>query len=171
MHHRMSRSCIRPAQTDTPFAVGGSIIRSHTALLLISMSLASDKPGIYKVVTSSTHKLSDVLPEGTIYRINTGGPLPAGTDTVIMVEDTRLVSSIKDEDGEDLEEAEVETLVEIPVGENVRAPGSDVRKGDLALQKGQIIHGTGGEIGTLVFVGRKEVYTCLAHLITHLLTS
>ncbi|EIM85648.1 molybdenum cofactor biosynthesis protein [Stereum hirsutum FP-91666 SS1] len=118
---------------------------------------SSDKPGIYKVVTSSTHKLSDVLPEGTIYRINTGGPLPAGTDTVIMVEDTRLVSSMKDEDGEDLEEAEVETLVEIPVGENVRAPGSDVRKGDLALQKGQIIHGTGGEIGTLVFVGRKEV--------------
>lgn len=77
-----------------------------------------------------------------------------------MVEDTRLVSSIKDEDGEDLEEAEVETLVEIPAGENVRAPGSDVRKGDLALQKGQIIHGTGGEIGTLVFVGRKEVYIC-----------
>lgn len=125
--------------------------------------LASDKPGIYKVVTSSTHKLSDVLPEGTIYRINTGGPLPAGTDTVIMVEDTRLVSSMKDEDGEDLEEAEVETLVEIPVGENVRAPGSDVRKGDLALQKGQIIHGTGGEIGTLVFVGRKEVR---AHIVT-----
>lgn len=78
-----------------------------------------------------------------------------------MVEDTRLVSSMKDEDGEDLEEAEVETLVEIPVGENVRAPGSDVRKGDLALQKGQIIHGTGGEIGTLVFVGRKEVCICL----------
>lgn len=74
-----------------------------------------------------------------------------------MVEDTRLVSSTKDEDGEDMEEAEVETLVEIPAGENVRVPGSDVRKGELALQKGQVIYGTGGEIGTLVFVGRKEV--------------
>lgn len=27
-----------------------------------------------------------------VYRINTGGPLPAGTDSVIMVEDTELVS-------------------------------------------------------------------------------
>lgn len=28
----------------------------------------------------------------TVYRINTGGPLPSGTDSVIMVEDTELVS-------------------------------------------------------------------------------
>ncbi|TEB32222.1 hypothetical protein FA13DRAFT_1841858, partial [Coprinellus micaceus] len=32
---------------------------------------ASDLPGVYKVVTSSTHKISDPLPEGTIYRIYT----------------------------------------------------------------------------------------------------
>ena len=122
------------------------------------LTLATDSPGVYKVLTSQTHLLPEILPPGSIYRINTGNPLPAGTDTVIMVEDTRLVSTIKDPDSVfDGEENEVETLAQIPPGENVRAPGSDVRKGDLVLQKREIIHSSGGEIGTLAFVGRKEV--------------
>jgi gephyrin len=75
-----------------------------------------------------------------------------------MVEDTRLVSTIKDPDGVmDGEENEVETLAQVPVGENVRAPGSDVRQGDLVLQKDESIRSSGGEVGTLAFVGRKEV--------------
>ncbi|KAJ8087112.1 hypothetical protein PM082_005940 [Marasmius tenuissimus] len=114
---------------------------------------ASTVPGTFKVVTSQTHSLDQPLPEGTIYRINTGGSLPVGTDAVIMVEDTHVVST-HDEDGE---EKEVETLAQVPAGENVRDPGSDVRKGDLVLQKGERITGAGGEIGTLAFVGRKEV--------------
>jgi gephyrin len=120
---------------------------------------ASDPPDVYKVLTSQTRALTDVLPPGSIYRINTGGPLPAGTDAVIMVEDTRLVSTIKDPDGMmDGEENEVETLAQVPVGENVRASGSDVRQGDLVLQKDERIRSSGGEIGTLAFVGRKEVH-------------
>ncbi|KAF7318396.1 Molybdopterin molybdenumtransferase [Mycena chlorophos] len=113
---------------------------------------STDLPGVYTVVSSSSHHISKPLPAGTIYRINTGGPLPAGTDTVIMVEDTRLVSST-----DDGEEKQVETLAQVPAGENVRAPGSDVRQGNLALQKGDIVSSGGGEIGTLTFVGRKEV--------------
>jgi gephyrin len=116
-------------------------------------SLATDAPGVYKVLTSRTHTLTAPLPADSVYRINTGGPLPAGTDTVIMVEDTRLVSTFS----ADAEEKEVECLVQVPAGENVRAPGSDVSKGDLALQRGDIILSEGGEIGTLAFVGRKEV--------------
>ncbi|KAF6748996.1 molybdenum cofactor biosynthesis protein [Ephemerocybe angulata] len=122
---------------------------------------STDPPGVYKVVTSSTHKIADPLPEGTIYRINTGGPLPAGTDTVIMVEDTKLVSTFTAEDApsSDLvgEEKEVETLAQIPQGENVRKPGSDVRKGDLVLKKGERLLSGGGEVGSLAFVGRTEV--------------
>ena len=117
---------------------------------------ASDSPGVYKVLTSKTHALTLPLPTGSIYRINTGGPLPAGTDAVIMVEDTKLISTYKDADGEDGEEDEVETLARVPAGENVRAPGSDVKKGDLALRRGEVITSVGGEIGTLAFVGRKE---------------
>ncbi|KAI0921190.1 hypothetical protein AcW2_006245 [Taiwanofungus camphoratus] len=118
---------------------------------------STDAPGIYKVVTSKTHSTSETLPAGMIYRINTGGPLPVGSDTVIMVEDTRLHSTFKDDKGEDVEEKEVETLAQVPPGENVRDPGSDTRKGDLVLEKGHILHSAGGEIGTLAFVGRTKV--------------
>ncbi|KAJ3568822.1 hypothetical protein NP233_g5466 [Leucocoprinus birnbaumii] len=119
---------------------------------------STDPPGIYRVVTSRTHPIDKALPEGSIYRINTGGPLPNGADTVIMVEDTKLVSTFGASDGDlEGEEKEVETLAQIPPAENVRAPGSDVHKGDLVLQKGERILGNGGEIGTLAFVGRKEV--------------
>lgn len=70
-----------------------------------------------------------------------------------MVEDTRVVSTF----AEDGEEKEVETLAQIPSQENVRSPGSDVQKGDLVLQRGEVIGSGGGEIGTLAFVGRKQV--------------
>ncbi len=69
-----------------------------------------------------------------------------------MVEDTALVST--DASGE---EAVVQTLAQVAPGENLRSPGSDVRKGDLVLEKGQRLLASGGEIGTLAFVGRKEV--------------
>ncbi|TFY67664.1 hypothetical protein EVJ58_g1490 [Rhodofomes roseus] len=118
---------------------------------------STDPPGIYKVVTSKTHNLADPLPARTIFRINTGGPLPAGANTIVMVEDTRLHGTHKDASGADVEEAEVETLVQVPPGENVRAPGSDTRKGDLVLERGQVLHAAGGEIGTLAFVGRRSV--------------
>lgn len=119
--------------------------------------VATDPPGVYKVVTSQTHILSNHLAKDLIYRINTGAPLPTGANTVIMVEDTRLISTHKGADGSDGEEKEVETLVQIPVGENVREPGSDVKAGDLVLQKGEVLTSIGGEIGTLAFVGRKKV--------------
>jgi gephyrin len=71
-----------------------------------------------------------------------------------MVEDTRLIDTF---DGEDAEERKVETLTQVLAGENVRSPGSDIKKGDLALQMGEMIRSSGGEIGTLAFVGRTEV--------------
>ncbi|KAL5508173.1 hypothetical protein ACEPAH_5792 [Sanghuangporus vaninii] len=113
---------------------------------------SSDVPGVYKVLTPQTHTLSTPLPEGFIYRINTGAPLPAGTDSIVIVEDTQLVSLAPEN-----EEKEVRTLVQTKPGENVRAPGSDVKKGALVLTEGHAISGTGGEIGTLVFVGRNQV--------------
>ncbi|KAK7053929.1 Molybdopterin molybdenumtransferase [Favolaschia claudopus] len=118
---------------------------------------STDPPGVYKVLTSQSHRLTVPIPADSIYRVNTGGPLPAGTDTVIMVEDTRLVSTHPGADGADGEEKEVECLAQVPAGENVRAPGSDVKQGDLVLQTGDILLSEGGEIGTLAFVGRKEV--------------
>ena len=58
------------------------------------------------------------------------------------------------------------TLVQVDEGENVRQPGSDVRKGDAVMREGERITRGGGEVGTLVFVGRKEVsfFSCLVTL-------
>jgi gephyrin len=77
-----------------------------------------------------------------------------------MVEDTVVKSTHKDEKGGDLEEAEIETLVQIPRGENIRFPGSDVKAGDLVFSKHTILDGLGGDIGTLAFIGKKEVRVC-----------
>ena len=74
-----------------------------------------------------------------------------------MVEDTVIKSTHKDREGGDMEEAEIETLAQIPKGENIRLPGSDVKAGDLVLPKDTILDGLGGDVGTLAFVGKKEV--------------
>ncbi|KAK0207011.1 hypothetical protein DFS33DRAFT_1255556 [Desarmillaria ectypa] len=110
---------------------------------------AIDANGTYTVTTP---RQSKSLSPGKICRANTGAPLPAGADAVIMVEDTRLITT--DEDGE---EVEIQLLAKVDKGENVRAAGSDVKMGDLVLYKGERILSPGGEIGTLTFVGCKEV--------------
>ncbi|CAG7848680.1 SubName: Full=Related to Gephyrin {ECO:0000313/EMBL:CCA73955.1} [Serendipita indica DSM 11827] len=119
---------------------------------------ASKGPGVYKVVHPGTHPRSLPVPEDSIYRINTGAPLPLGTDAVIMVEDTELVSPAPNGSGEvSSEELEVRTLAQVEVGENIRKPGSDLRKGDLIFEKGAAIGNTGGDLGALAFIGRREV--------------
>lgn len=90
-------------------------------------------------------------------RVNTGAPIPRSTDSVIMVEDTRLVSTMKNEQGEDVEERTIETLAQVALRENTRQPGSDALKGEKVAEMGELITSCGGEIGTLAFVGRKEV--------------
>ena len=115
--------------------------------------------GVYKVLTTDPE---EHLPELTVFRVNTGGPIPPGADAVIMVEDTVVKSTLKDQVGRDLEETEIETLVRIPKGENVRLPGSDVKAGDLVFSEGAILDGLGGDVGTLAFVGKKEVRISLA---------
>ncbi|KAK4448071.1 Gephyrin [Podospora aff. communis PSN243] len=95
------------------------------------------------------------LEAGTIARITTGAPLPPGATSVIMVEDTRLVSQT--DDGK--EEKEVEILAEgtVSEGENIREVGSDIKAGTVILQRGDQISSVGGEIGLLAAVGVAEV--------------
>lgn len=114
-------------------------------------------PATYAVITSAAHPLSQRLPIDTVMRVNTGAPIPYGTNAVLMVEDTKLLSTTKNEQGEDVEEETVETLARVKAGENVRNAGSDVMKGEKVGEMGEIITACGGEIGTLAFVGRKEV--------------
>ncbi|KAI5236706.1 hypothetical protein E4T43_08445 [Aureobasidium subglaciale] len=94
------------------------------------------------------------LGTGQIARITTGAPLPPGATSVVMVEDTRLISMTDD----GTEEKEIEILTDaIEVGENVREVGSDVQSGDIIMRAGEGISVVGGEFGLLASVGVKEV--------------
>jgi molybdopterin biosynthesis enzyme len=57
------------------------------------------------------------------------------------------------------EELEIEVLCTTPVGDNVRQPGSDAKKGSKVLDAGTVIGSGGGEVGLLGFVGKREVST------------
>ncbi|KAF8607848.1 hypothetical protein BDV93DRAFT_519847 [Ceratobasidium sp. AG-I] len=115
------------------------------------------KKGVFKVLTPATLAPSTSVPSDFVYRINTGAPLPPGTNAVIMVEDTRVDSEFTSDEGEEGEEKTIELLAEVDIGENVRKAGSDVRTGDRVLSAGDVITSLGGEVGALAFVGRKQV--------------
>jgi len=80
---------------------------------------------------------------GTAIRIMTGAPIPPGADAVVRFEDTER------------EGDSVNIQVEVPVHENVRLAGEDLRKGTLALRRGSRIRPQ--EVGMLATVGRKDV--------------
>lgn len=119
--------------------------------------------GVFPVVSVSHAAPGEDMPtlkEGEIARITTGAPLLPGATSVIMVEDTVLVSTEKKtgEDGVE-EEKEVNILAadEVHEGENVREVGSDIKQGQRILGKGDQVSAVGGEIGLLAAVGVGEV--------------
>lgn len=118
---------------------------------------APSTKGVFPVAMISHAQAGEraTLQHGQIARITTGAPLPPGATSVVMVEDTTLVS--KTTDG--TEEAEVEILTDaVEAGENVREVGSDVKAGDVIMKKGEGITAIGGEFGLLASVGTREVF-------------
>ncbi|KAK6331661.1 hypothetical protein TWF718_002208 [Orbilia javanica] len=118
--------------------------------------LHTDGVGIYPVVGVSHAAPGEIKPleAGQIARITTGAPLPPGATAVVMVEDTRIAKTTDD----GVEELEIEILASgLTELENVREVGSDMKTGDLLLQKGAEITAVGGEIGLLASVGIAEV--------------
>jgi gephyrin len=108
-------------------------------------------------VASVSHATPGEIPQlqvGQIARVTTGAPLPPGATSVVMVEDTVLKTMTEDRQ----EEKEVEILAEgVKPGENVREIGSDIKKDDIILRKGEEISAIGGELGLLASVGKAEV--------------
>jgi gephyrin len=112
--------------------------------------------GTFPVVSVSHATPGEIPPleRSQIARITTGAPLPPGATSVVMVEDTVLKTMT--EDGK--EEKEIEILAEgVNPGENVREIGSDIKKGEIILRKGEEISAIGGELGLLASVGKTEV--------------
>ncbi|TMI74050.1 MAG: molybdopterin molybdotransferase MoeA [Bacteroidetes bacterium] len=84
------------------------------------------------------------LSPGHAVRIFTGAAVPAGADTVVMQEKTKIENdrlAIADEN--------------IVPGLNVRAKGSEIRSGELAIAKDSSL--TPAAIGFLASIGRTEV--------------
>ncbi len=81
---------------------------------------------------------------GEAVRIFTGGTIPEGSDTVIMIEDT-------EKDGED-----IICLNDPGLGSHIRPEGEDVKGGEVVLHCGDIIRPP--EAGMLATLGHAYVY-------------
>ena len=82
---------------------------------------------------------------GEAIRIMTGAPIPDGADAIVMVEKTVVAD----------DDATLEVLTEVPVGNHIRAAGDDLRSGDLVFQAGATL--SAGHLGVLASIGREEV--------------
>jgi len=124
-------------------------VPSHTnsavdgyALAAVGMTATQSK---FRVVGTSWagKPYSGTVKPGECVRIMTGAALPSGTDTVLMQE---FVS---------LENGYLIAPDRVPPGDNVRAAGEDLAKGQLALSKGKQIMPP--ELGLLASLGFAEV--------------
>lgn len=82
--------------------------------------------------------------QGEAIRVLTGGVIPKGADTVIMVEDTR-------QEGD-----RVECLADPGYGAHIRPRGEDVRAGETVLSRGDIVRPP--EVGMLATLGHAYVH-------------
>jgi len=99
----------------------------------------------YRVVGTAWagRPFAGVIQAGECARIMTGAPLPAGTDTVVMQEHVRA-------HGES-----VHIGTGHKPGQNVRAAGEDLAKGDVALSAGKRL--TPADLGLLASIGLAEI--------------
>lgn len=98
-------------------------------------------PVVADVPAGATHQAR--LVPGQAVRIMTGGPMPAGAEAVVPVEDS------------DAGIREVELRASVPAGRHVRRAGSDVRAGDLVLTAGAQLGPA--QLALLAAVGRSRV--------------
>jgi molybdopterin molybdotransferase len=107
--------------------------------------LGSDGQSPRRVLGEITagHVLAQTITPGTALRIMTGGLLPPGADTVVMVEDTEE------------HDRTVEFHVPVNTGWNVHAPGLDLTHGQVVFEPGTVLGPP--EIGMLATMGHVNV--------------
>jgi molybdopterin molybdotransferase len=81
---------------------------------------------------------------GEAVRISTGGMLPEGADSIVMVEHT-----------ETIDDTTIEVYRSVAPGQNMVAVGEDIKKGEIALAGGRRIRPQ--ETGMLAALGRQTV--------------
>lgn len=81
---------------------------------------------------------------GEAARISTGGMLPEGADSVVMIEHSEII-----------DDASIEVYRSVAPGQNVLEKGEDIRKNDVLLSSGQRLRPQ--ETGLLAAFGHKNV--------------
>ncbi len=109
--------------------------------------------GVVAAGSSSTIEVA----AGNAVRIFTGAPVPPGADTVVMQEKVRIENGLLIIEDEKLER-----------NSNVRAIGSEIKAGELALPKGSIL--TAAAIGFVAGIGVTEVLIIPDPVISIILT-
>lgn len=144
---------------------------AHGRILAVDCTAEIDLPGFrrssmdgYAVCAASTFGASDSAPSllmvvgsvemgksadlsvssGEAVRILTGGMVPDGADSVVMVEHT-----------EPIDERTIEVTRAVAPGQNVIGPADDVRRGSRLLEVGASLRPQ--EIGLLAALGNREV--------------
>ena len=114
---------------------------------LHSRDLAQAQAGgleISQRITAGTE--GSTLQTGTVARIFTGAPLPAGADTVVMQEATRVEDN--------------RVIIEKPVtaGANIRPRGNDIAAGHTILETGTLLHAAHLGLAASVGLAAPVVY-------------
>ena len=87
---------------------------------------------------------------GTAMRIMTGAPVPAGSDAVVPFEQTS-----EGQGGAEQIPGRVKDYEAMLAGDNIRAAGEDIRRGQMVLSAGHVLRPQ--DIGILAALGRPEV--------------
>ena len=128
---------------------GYAIIASDTA------GASNQKPVILKVIGNVPAGASPSvkLTPGTVARIMTGAPVPAGTDAVVRFEETS--EQIPPPEPVELADHEIMIFKPVSMGDNVRPIGEDIKEGQTILRSGHRLRPQ--DIGVLAAVGQAEV--------------
>ncbi len=130
------------AQWDMPLCDNSAM----DGYAIAGQSSVSDSPLQIIGASYAGHPLSETIPTGQSIRITTGAALPAGTDTVIPLEDA------KEENGQ------LQIQAPVSAGQHVRHQGEEFQSGELLIQAGTLLQA--GEISLLACAGiaRVKVY-------------
>ncbi len=108
---------------------------------------ATDSMPAYLAVTGEVmmgEEARDAISKGRALRISTGGMLPPGSDSVVMLEHSQA-----------LDDGTVEVMRPVAPGENVVQPGEDVKLGETLLTRGHRLRPQ--DLGALAGIGVTSV--------------
>jgi molybdopterin molybdotransferase len=95
--------------------------------------------------TVSMGKSADIsVGPGEAVRISTGGMLPAGSDSVVMIEHTEII-----------DDSTIEVYRSVAPGQNIISIGEDIKRGEVTLRRGETIRPQ--EAGMVAALGKQTV--------------